>query len=106
MNWFTTWLFTRALKIPTRYNSGGKILRLYKNQIFDGFDAAQVALEGKIPTAHTLAEVILAWVKLPPIVEAALGLFLEGLLDNLIKKAGGSLDNLFDDLKNKVETVK
>lgn len=106
MSWFTTWLFTRALKIPTKYNSGGKILRLYKRQIFEGFDAAEVALEGKIPTAHDLADIILSWVQLPAIVEAALSLFLEGLLENLIANAGGRVDKLFADLKIKVETVK
>ena len=106
MSWFTTWLFTRALKIPTRYNSGGKILRLYKKQIFDGFDAAEVALEGKIPTAQYLADIILSWVQLPAIVEAALSLFLEGLLENLIKKANGNTHDLFIYLKQRVETVK
>lgn len=106
MSWFTKWLFGRALRVPTavkeqykKMNSGGDLVRLFKEPLFVAIDSI-----GEVTDASTLTNDIVKNMKLNDMQKLIIQLFLMGVVEKAVSYANGKIERLRTYLKNYILT--
>lgn len=101
MSWLSSIKLPRWLCLPKKLNSGGDLVRLYKDQLFAVIDKLDDMPEGAV-----LSDYIISHIKLNSTQKMLVQIFLMGVVESALKYADGKIDLVQAYLKNYILTCK
>lgn len=101
MSWFSSIKLPRWLRLPSKLNSGGDLVRLYQDQLFAAIDKLD-----DMQDSASISEYIVSHIKLNDTQKMIVQIFLMGITDKAMEYANGKIDLVQAYLKNYILTCK